>query len=97
MIDLGALKSAISGTSTSTPATAPAQHTDEERRLRPNNPRVTFELTAEVDAETLIDAFGERCAIVIHDAGMTPEDARRIGLESLRKAYRVFKRGAVSM
>lgn len=89
MIDLRALKTAIGGTL--------AQNTEEESRQRPNNHRVTFELTAEVDAETLIDTFGERYAIVIHDGGMTPEDARRIGLESLRKAYRVFKRGAVSI
>lgn len=56
--------------------------------------RVTFDVTAEVDAETLIDAFGERFAIVINDAGLSREEARRIGLESLRKAYRVFRRGA---
>ena len=52
---------------------------------------VTFDVSAEVDAETLIDAFGERFAIVINDAGLSREEARRIGLESLRKAYRVFR------
>ena len=56
--------------------------------------KVTFEVSAEVDAETLIDAFGERFAIVINDAGLSQDEARRIALDGLQKAYRVFLRGA---
>ncbi len=63
-----------------------------KNEVRPQ--RVTFDVSAEVDAETLIDTFGERFAIVINDAGLSREEARRIGLESLRKAYRVFLREA---
>ena len=76
---------------------AQARDASQKSRQRPNGPRMTFKLTAEVDAETLLDAFGERYAIVIFDSGITPADAHRIGLESLRKAYRDFKREAVSM
>lgn len=53
--------------------------------------RVVFKLSAEVDAETLIDTYGERFAIVINDAGLGAEEARRIGLEAIRRAFRVFR------
>ena len=53
---------------------------------------VTFDVSAEVDAETLIDVFGERFAIVINDAGLSREEARQAGLDALRTAYRIFLR-----
>ncbi len=53
--------------------------------------RVVFKLSAEVDAETLIDTYDERFAIVINDAGLGAEEARRIGLEAIRRAFRVFR------
>lgn len=63
-----------------------AQRSSDRRQL------VTFDVSAEVDAETLVDVFGERFAIVINDAGLSREEARQAGLDALRTAYRVFLR-----
>lgn len=82
----------MGGTGARSPGQTGAKNGGQAQPVASAGRRVFFEVTREVDAETLIDTYGERYAIVINDAGLSPEEARRVGLESIRKAYRVFMR-----